>query len=99
MSDKFIKINESFKCVYCGIFNERDTHGSCRNHCTECLYSLHVDIYPGDRREKCNGIMKPIQIESIGGKNIIYHICLVCNKIKKNKSSIDDNLLNFYEAY
>jgi hypothetical protein len=99
MSEKFIKINESFKCLYCGLFNEKDKHGSCRNHCYYCLYSLHVDIYPGDRKESCNGLMKPIDIKTIGGKNIIYHKCLDCNKINKNKSLPDDNLINFYELY
>ena len=99
MSEKFIKKNNSFKCIYCGLFNEKDTCGSCRNHCISCLYSLHVDIYPGDRKEICGGLMKPISIESINGKNIIYHKCMNCNKIKKNKASPDDILLNFYELY
>ena len=24
-----------------------------RNHCPNCLYSLHVDIEPGDRESEC----------------------------------------------
>lgn len=26
-----------------------------RNHCPNCLYSLHVDIEPGDRESECGG--------------------------------------------
>lgn len=35
---------------------------SHRNHCPNCLYSLHVDITPGDRAADCGGIMEPVAV-------------------------------------
>ena len=31
-----------------------------RNHCPNCLSSLHLDIEPGDREADCGGIMDPV---------------------------------------
>lgn len=62
------------------------------NHCPRCLYSLHVDINPGDRLAKCGGLMEPIKIESVGKEFIITHKCVKCGYEKRNKSSFDDNL-------
>lgn len=92
MKKKFIVINEEFTCKNCGHKNP-PLKGSCRNHCTECLYSLHVDNKtPGDRESKCKGIMKPIYIDHSGKKGfIILHKCIQCNKESRNKVAPDDN--------
>ena len=97
MGGHFTKLNESFTCLNCGKFVDKDFNGSSRNHCNFCLCSLHLDITPGDRLSQCHGLMFPIDIMSIGGKNIIFHKCSRCNIIKKNKALIDDNLMYFYE--
>lgn len=88
----FIHINESFKCKKCG--NEvQALKTGCRNHCNNCLYSLHVDEkIPGDRLSNCLSLMEPTSIESNKKKGlIIYHKCLKCSKIIPNKSAEDDN--------
>ena len=33
-----------------------------RNHCPNCLSSLHVDEEPGDRASDCGGIMEPVAV-------------------------------------
>ena len=56
-------------------------------------YSKHVDINPGDRLEKCQGLLKPIGIEK--GKKADYKIiyeCQKCHKRRKNVSAKDDNI-------
>ena len=53
--------NETFTCRNCGRMVVPEGAGSNhRNHCPNCLYSLHVDIEPGDRESDCGGHMKPI---------------------------------------
>lgn len=92
MSRKFTEIDESFICENCGKKVEPLLY-SCRNHCPYCLYSKHVDINPGDREEKCHGILKPIGIEMNNRKGyIIIHKCKVCGKLRKNKAAKDDNM-------
>ncbi|MEA1909889.1 MAG: RNHCP domain-containing protein, partial [Patescibacteria group bacterium] len=56
----FIKTTEDFTCEHCG-YNVKGT--GYTNHCPKCLYSKHVDDVPGDRKNKCNGLMAPIGVE------------------------------------
>lgn len=88
----FIVINESFICQNCGHKNEK-LEKSCRNHCSECLFSLHVDqSAPGDRTSNCQSLMEPISTEHSGKKGwTISHKCTKCGKIMKNKTADDDN--------
>lgn len=63
------------------------------NHCSQCLFSKHVDNVPGDRANKCNGMMEPIDLELKQGlPHQIVHKCQRCHAIKKNKVSESDNL-------
>ena len=63
-----------------------------RDHCTNCLYSKHVDELPGDRQEMCHGLLKPIQVELDNKKGyVIVYKCTKCGKIRKNKAADDDN--------
>ena len=88
MSSKFKRKKEDFVCDNCGI----EVRGSgYTNHCPKCLYSKHVDIFPGDRAETCNGLMRPISAQESGGEWSITHKCLKCGKIQKNKISKDDD--------
>ena len=56
MAGKFTEIDEEFICEHCGKKVTKLEY-SCRNHCPFCLYSKHLDINPGDRAEKCHGLL------------------------------------------
>jgi len=87
------KINEGFKCMHCGLTVPK-ANQTCRNHCTKCLYSLHVDDNdPGDRASECGGLMAPLAIDKSGKKGfMIFHKCLECGKMTKNKVADDDDM-------
>ena len=89
---KFNEIDEEFICEHCG--KEVKPLGySCRNHCNYCLYSKHVDINPGDRKETCHGLLEPIGIEIDSKKGyVIIYKCKKCGQIRKNKAAKDDNI-------
>ena len=89
----FTVINEAFQCRNCTA-EVPPQSGSCRNHCPQCLHSLHVDaISPGDRASKCHGLMKPIGITQSGKKGwILLHKCTKCGKTIRNKMADDDNM-------
>ncbi len=55
--------NDSFTCKVCGRPVVSAGSGSNhRNHCPNCLSSLHLDIEPGDRESDCGGIMEPVGV-------------------------------------
>ena len=55
--------HDAFICKVCGRPCVPEHAGSDhRNHCPNCLSSLHVDIEPGDRASDCGGIMEPIAV-------------------------------------
>jgi rubrerythrin len=89
MSDsKFRRKIEDFVCENCGT----NVKGSgYTNHCPECLWSKHVDVSPGDRLEKCGGLMEPVSIEVKGGEYTIFYRCTKCGIKKPNKSAQEDN--------
>jgi len=89
---KPITINESFVCQHCGAENPKASR-SCRNHCRECLYSLHVDLdVPGDRASQCHGQMEPVGLDQNSKKGfIILHKCLKCGYENRNFQAEDDN--------
>lgn len=84
----FIKNKEDFVCEKCG--NSVEGNGYT-NHCPECLWSKHVDIFPGDRAGECKGMMKPIRIEKKGKEYTIVHKCTKCGLEKLNKAVKSDN--------
>ena len=92
MRRKFTEIDEEFICENCGE-KVKPLGYSCRNHCPKCLHSKHVDINPGDREEKCHGILEPIgvEIDSKKGYVIIFR-CKKCGAIRRNKAAKDDNM-------
>ena len=69
--------NESFTCKICGRLAVPTGAGSShRNHCPNCLHSLHVDNEPGDRKSDCGGFMEPISIwVRKNGEWAIIHRC------------------------
>ena len=87
---QFTKNDSGFECVGCG-HTVPPLLSSSRDHCNKCLYSLHVDINPGDRENTCGGILQPINI-SIGNKGyIIEYRCQKCGETIHNKAAPDDN--------
>ena len=88
-SKKFQKKIENFECEHCGVLVEGNGY---TNHCPKCLFSKHVDINPGDRGDSCHGLMRPIGINTLGGKTDIIHQCLKCGFENKNKASEKDAL-------
>ncbi|MEK7182109.1 MAG: RNHCP domain-containing protein [Patescibacteria group bacterium] len=85
---KFTRTKEDFECEKCGAFVEGDGY---TNHCPHCLYSLHVDIYPGDRKAGCGGLMDPVGLEEKNGRYRVTHQCLICGYTKINMISKDDD--------
>ena len=87
---KFNMIDEKFKCMNCGM--EVDTlNYTARDHCPRCLYSRHVDVMPGDRQNKCIGLMMPIGIEKYKNTYKIIYKCLSCGEVHKNIMAQDDD--------
>ncbi len=96
--------NKKLNCENCNkeIFFKKNIGTSHRNHCPWCLYSVHLDLIPGDRNSKCKGKMKPIALtfkkegekRNYGkrqGELMIIHECQKCAKISINRIAGDDN--------
>lgn len=78
--------NSGFTCLNCGQAVVPLGNGSYRNHCPFCLWSKHVDIVPGDRRNPCGGGMEPVGLRHKFGKGLqIVHRCLRCGTVSVNK--------------
>jgi len=89
---KFIKNDDGFICAKCGLKVEPLGYTS-RNHCPRCLYSLHLDIMPGDRENSCGGLMQPIRVETDSRRGyVIVHRCARCGEIKRNKAAHESKL-------
>ena len=88
---QFVKKDEAFTCINCG--KEVDPLGyTTRDHCPYCLYSIHIDIMPGDRANTCKGILKPIGIEKFKDTYKIVYRCEKCHEEHKNIMATDDSL-------
>lgn len=92
----FKKHNTGFVCLKCGAVNTPAKKGE-RNHCRQCLYSLHVDEEtPGDRKSSCGGLMEPVGLDFKGKKGfMIIHKCVKCGKEMKNKAAPEDDVTKF----
>ena len=86
-SRRFVKNDSGFVCAHCGQAVEPLGYTS-RNHCPFCLWSLHVDIHPGDRANPCGGQMRPIRVEPDPRKGyVIVHRCLRCGAVRRNRAA------------
>ncbi len=79
---------ENFVCEKCSFAVEGNGY---TNHCPQCLWAKHVDIFPGDRAEKCGGMMEPVRIEVKKKEYTIIHTCVKCGVERPNKAVKDDN--------
>lgn len=84
---------ESFTCKVCGMRVEPIGAGTDhRNHCPNCLSSIHVDEEPGDRESECHGVMEPISVwVRKNGEWALIHRCKVCGKLSSNRIAADDS--------
>ena len=84
-----------FLCRHCGHAADRDPPGTRhRNHCPNCLWSVHVDRTPGDRASPCRGLMEPIAVwVRERGEWALVHRCRSCGDLKSNRVAGDDNPL------
>jgi len=83
-------IDEEFICEKCNKKVEKLNY-TARDHCNYCLYSKHVDIMPGDRKNECMGLLKPIGIEKYKNTYKIIYRCEKCNQLHKNIIANDDD--------
>ena len=87
---RFNMIDEEFICENCHKKVNKLKY-SARDHCPYCLYSKHLDIMPGDRQNKCRGMLKPIGIEKFRNTYKIIYKCEKCGTAHKNIIANDDD--------
>lgn len=85
--------NEVFTCRVCTRMIVPQGAGSDhRNHCPNCLTSLHVDNEPGDRASDCGGIMDAVAVwVRKSGEWAVIQRCRRCGKLSSNRTAADDN--------
>ena len=93
MKYRYTPRGESFTCKVCETFNGPEDAGTAhRNHCAQCLCSVHLDDDPGDRASLCHGIMDPIGVwVRKGGEWAVIHRCRSCGALRSNRVAADDN--------
>ena len=85
---RFKRTKEDFICKQCGFFVRGSGY---TNHCPQCLWSMHVDVNPGDRMAVCRALMEPVHIELKNGDYSILQRCVSCGHERRNKVVADDN--------
>lgn len=93
---RFTMRDEDFICENCKAKVEK-LKVSARDHCPFCLYSKHVDINPGDRKNTCQGLLKPIGIEKFRDTYKIIYQCEKCHQLHKNSMASDDDMEKIIE--
>ena len=85
--------DESITCKVCGRLVVSAGAGTeHRNHCPNCLSSLHLDDEPGDRAADCGGIMEPVGVwVRKNGEWAVIHRCRCCGAFSSNRVAADDN--------
>lgn len=91
---QFIRKIEDFTCEVCGTKVKGTGY---TDHCSACLYSKHVDVFPGDRRAECGGLMEPIGATQKKGEWDIFYRCRECGLERFNKASPDNNIEKIIE--
>ncbi|MFZ2594064.1 MAG: RNHCP domain-containing protein [Minisyncoccia bacterium] len=84
----FVRMKEDFVCEHCATAVKGDGY---TNHCPKCLWSKHVDVYPGDRMSECGGMMKPTGAEIEKGEWILVNTCEKCGHKKRNRTHKSDS--------
>lgn len=84
----FQRRKEDFWCEQCSAAVSGDGY---TNHCPKCLWSKHVDVFPGDRAASCGSLMEPVTLLYEGKNDTITHRCSRCGYEKKNKVAENDD--------
>lgn len=84
----FRRVIEDFSCENCSTFVKGKGY---TDHCPNCLWGKHVDDKPGDRAEKCHGLMEPISAVYETDYFMINYKCAKCGVKKRFKSAPEDN--------
>lgn len=86
---RFSKNDSGFVCQNCGK-EVKPLGKSSRDHCPFCLWSIHVDINPGDRANECCGLMEPVSAVTDPRKGyIIIYKCTKCGETHRNRAAHD----------
>ena len=94
----FIKNDNEFNCINCGKKVDKLKYTS-RDHCNSCLHSVHVDIFPGDRSNECQGLLVPINVIQSNKKGqVIIYKCNKCGKEVRNIVAEDDDRETIYKV-
>ena len=88
MPKKFQRKIEDFTCEHCGA---RVKGNGYTNHCPDCLWSKHVDNNPGDRENRCKGLMEPVDAYLKATEWYILHKCTKCGQERSIKTIPSDN--------
>ena len=85
--------HDAFTCRSCGrLVTPGEAGTRHRNHCPNCLASLHLDVEPGDRAADCGGLMEPVAVwVRRGGEWAVIHRCKRCGALSSNRVAADDN--------
>ena len=92
MSRRFARTREDFRCFNCDTAVSGDGY---TNHCPNCLWSLHVDVQPGDRSASCRAPMRPVQLLYERDEFVVVHECTTCGATRRCRTSSDDDLTSF----
>jgi hypothetical protein len=60
------------------------------------LWSVHVDVYPGDRAASCRALMRPVGVLYERGEFIVVHECTDCAALRRNRASPHDDLARMW---
>lgn len=87
-SKRFARNDTGFVCAHCGLVVQPLGRTS-RNHCPDCLHSLHVDNDPGDRGNSCGGLMRPVGVVTDGRRGyLVIHRCERCGHQRPNRAAL-----------
>ena len=85
---RFQRRVEDFVCGHCGT---EVVGNGFTNHCPGCLWSAHVDVFPGDRAARCGALMEPVALDRNRDGWDLTHRCLDCGTEKKNRTDERDD--------
>jgi hypothetical protein len=81
--------DEAFLCCHCGA-EVHQGGARVRDHCPLCLWSLHVDRIPGDRKSDCGQPMRPVGLVLDHGEPVIVLECR-CGFSRRMRAHPEDN--------
>lgn len=85
---RFTRRTEDFMCLNCA---RRVRGRGYTNHCPHCLWSRHVDVFPGDRAAACGGPMRPTGALHEQGRTVLVQRCDTCGHTRRNRTAPDDD--------